>query len=166
MGRLSNAGITVLVVLIPRMLSSSAEHCGYQPTIWVQRLVLQFTKPPQAAYEMFDKVIVLYEGHKIYFGSTKDGKKYFENLGFECPDRQTDGDFLTSMTSAVERIPHPGWESRVPKTSKDFAAIWKSSSERRRLLDEIPEYDRDFPVGGEHLEKFTASRRAKQSKRQ
>ncbi|KAH7070040.1 BcATRO, ABC transporter [Paraphoma chrysanthemicola] len=121
---------------------------------------------PQAAYEMFDKVIVLYEGHQIYFGSTKDGKNYFENLGFKCPDRQTDGDFLTSMTSVVERIPRPGWENRVPRTAKDFAAIWRSSSERRRLLDDITEYDRDFPVGGEHLEKFTASRRAEQSKRQ
>ncbi|KAL5318885.1 hypothetical protein ACEPPN_013953 [Leptodophora sp. 'Broadleaf-Isolate-01'] len=121
---------------------------------------------PQAAYEVFDKVTVLYEGQQIYFGPTKDGKKYFENLGFECPDRQTDGDFLTSMTSAVERIPRPGWESRVPKTAKEFAAIWKSSTERAHLMDEIAEYERAFPVGGEHLEKFTASRRAEQSKRQ
>ncbi|OAL54233.1 BcATRO, ABC transporter [Pyrenochaeta sp. DS3sAY3a] len=121
---------------------------------------------PQAAYEIFDKVTVLYEGHQIYFGSTKDGKKYFENLGFECPNRQTDGDFLTSMTSAVERVPRSGWESRVPKTAKEFAAVWKSSPERARLMDEITKYDRAFPVGGEHLEKFTASRRAEQSKRQ
>ncbi|KAH7380815.1 BcATRO, ABC transporter [Cadophora sp. MPI-SDFR-AT-0126] len=121
---------------------------------------------PQVAYEIFDKVTVLYEGHQIYFGPTKDGKKYFENLGFECPERQTDGDFLTSMTSAVERIPRPGWESRVPRTAEEFAAMWKSSTERAGLMDEIMDYDRAFPVGGEHLEKFAASRRAEQSKRQ
>tara|TARA_R110002060_G_scaffold25245_1_gene34459 strand:+ start:490 stop:891 length:402 start_codon:yes stop_codon:yes gene_type:complete len=121
---------------------------------------------PQAAYDIFDKVTVLYDGHQIFFGSTKDGKKYFENLGFQCPDRQTDGDFLTSMTSPAETVVRPGWENKVPKTALEFSAVWKESPERAQLLREIDEYNREYPVGGEHLEKFQLSRKAEQSKRQ
>lgn len=94
-------------------------------------------QPPQAAYEIFDKVTVLYDGHQIYFGSTKNGKKYFEDLGFQCPDRQTDGDFLTSMTSPQETVIRPGWEGKVPRTAPEFAAIWKSSAERTLLFGRV-----------------------------
>jgi ABC-type multidrug transport system ATPase subunit len=54
---------------------------------------------PQSAYDLFDKVIVLYEGRQIFFGRTDEAKQYFINLGFECPARQTTPDFLTSMTA-------------------------------------------------------------------
>ncbi len=121
---------------------------------------------PQAAYEIFDKVTVLYEGRQIYFGPTKNAKKYFEDLGFECPDRQTDGDFLTSMTSANERVVRPGFERQVPRTAQEFAEIWQASVERAHLLNEITEYDRIYAVGGEHLENFKLSRKTEQSKRQ
>ena len=121
---------------------------------------------PQAAYDLFHKVTVLYAGHQIYFGRTTDAKKYFEDLGFQCPDRQTDGDFLTSMTSPDERVVRPGWEDRVPKTAEEFAAVWKSSPQRRELMEQIEAYDQKYEIGGEYLEKFTKSRRAQQSKRQ
>ncbi|KAF2845347.1 BcATRO, ABC transporter [Plenodomus tracheiphilus IPT5] len=121
---------------------------------------------PQAAYDMFDKVTLLYDGHQIYFGSVKKAKKYFEDLGFLCPEQQTDGDFLTSMTSPEETVVRPGWEGKVPRTALEFSNIWKASPERAQLLDDIDEYNRSHPIGGEHLEKFAVSRRAEQSTRQ
>jgi len=121
---------------------------------------------PQAAYDTFHKVTVLYEGRQIYFGRAVDAKKYFEALGFQCPDRQTDGDFLTSMTSVDERTVRAGWEDRVPINSQEFAAAWQNSPERKLLLQQIEEYNAKYPIGGEHLEKFKESRRAQQSKRQ
>ncbi|KAF2704437.1 putative multidrug resistance ABC transporter [Pleomassaria siparia CBS 279.74] len=121
---------------------------------------------PQAAYDHFDKVLVLYEGRQIYFGRTTTAKKYFVDMGFVCPDRQTDADFLTSMTSSLERIVREGHEDRVPRTPDEFAQRWKDSPERAKLLQDIDDYDRKFPLGGEHLEKFKASRRAQQAKAQ
>ncbi|KAL1851111.1 Multidrug resistance protein [Paecilomyces lecythidis] len=121
---------------------------------------------PQAAYDIFDKAIVLYEGRQIYFGSTKKAKQYFINLGFECPDRQTDPDFLTSMTSPKERIARPGFENRVPRTPDDFAAAWKNSAEYKALVEEIDEYDREHPIGGEDLKAFEQSRKLQQAKGQ
>ncbi len=119
---------------------------------------------PQAAYDCFDKVSVLYEGHQIYFGPTSVAKKYFTDLGFVCPDRQTDADFLTSMTSDLERVVQLGRENCVPRTASEFAAKWKSSAERTRLLQDIEAYNAVFPLGGAHLDKFKQSRRAQQAK--
>ncbi|OCK80389.1 putative multidrug resistance ABC transporter [Lepidopterella palustris CBS 459.81] len=121
---------------------------------------------PQSAYDIFDKVIVLYEGRQIYFGRTQDAKKYFTDMGFDCPDRQTTADFLTSMTSPIERVVRPGWEDRVPRTSDEFAERWKNSEDRKQLLAAIEDYDQRYPIGGQSFEQFKSSRRAQQAKRQ
>lgn len=121
---------------------------------------------PQAAYDLFDKVLVLYEGRQIFFGKTTDAKNFFVNMGFDCPDRQTDADFLTSMTSALERIVRPGWEDRVPRTPDEFAQIWKNSPERAALLQQIEAYEQKYPIGGEAGQKFKESRQAQKAKGQ
>lgn len=119
---------------------------------------------PQAAYDIFDKVIVLYEGYEIFFGITTEARGYFEKMGFVCPDRQTDSDFLTSMTSPQERIVREGWENQVPRTPEEFAARWKNSPERAQLLKEIEIYNQENPIHGEQAQKFLDSRRAQQAK--
>ncbi|TKA65501.1 hypothetical protein B0A49_05715, partial [Cryomyces minteri] len=121
---------------------------------------------PQSAYDVFDKVVVLYEGRQIYFGRTGDARRYFEDMGFDCPDRQTTADFLTSMTSPAERVIRPGWENKVPRTPDDFAAAWKASATRKQLMHDIEEYEEKYPPNGESVEKFIQSRRAQQSKHQ
>lgn len=121
---------------------------------------------PQNAYNYFDKVIVLYEGRQIYFGKATEAQRYFEELGFKCPDRQTTADFLTSMTSPAERVVRKGWEDRVPRTSDDFAERWKKSAPRKALLSEIEAYEQEHPIGGEDLANFQLSRRQQQSKYQ
>ncbi|EEB87302.1 hypothetical protein MPER_15408, partial [Moniliophthora perniciosa FA553] len=65
---------------------------------------------------IFDKVTVLYEGHQIYFGRAEAAKQYFVDMGFECPERQTTADFLTSLTNPAERRARPGFEHKVPRT--------------------------------------------------
>lgn len=119
---------------------------------------------PQAAYDLFDKALVLYEGRQIYFGSTKTARAFFENMGFECPHRQTDADFLTSMTSAHERKVRPGCEGQVPRTPDEFAARWKSSPEYEALIKEIEAYNKDHPIGGSDYDQFQASRQLQKSK--
>ncbi|TID15216.1 putative multidrug resistance ABC transporter [Venturia nashicola] len=121
---------------------------------------------PQAAYDIFDKVAVLYEGRQIFFGRCDEAQTYFEELGFDCPPRQTTADFLTSMTSPAERVVRPGWETRVPRTPDEFARRWQDSPQRKALLKEIDEYDAKFPLGGPALEQFKNSRRAQQAKHQ
>ncbi|KAK9250566.1 ABC-2 type transporter-domain-containing protein [Lipomyces tetrasporus] len=120
---------------------------------------------PQAAYEQFDRVVVLYEGRQIFFGKTSEAKAYFESLGFECPDRQTTPDFLTSMTSPGERRPKPGFENKVPRSPDEFAARWRESQARQILLEELEAYEEKHP-SELRLEEYNESRRAEQAKSQ
>ncbi|KAH6633454.1 ABC transporter CDR4 [Boeremia exigua] len=119
---------------------------------------------PQAAYDLFDKVLVLYEGRQIFYGKTTEAKAYFVNMGFVCPDRQTDADFLTSMTSSLERIVAKGFEGRTPRTPDEFHQRWLESPERVALLAEITAYEQKYPIGGEQAQKFAESRQLQQAK--
>ncbi|KAH8834333.1 ABC-2 type transporter-domain-containing protein [Flagelloscypha sp. PMI_526] len=118
----------------------------------------------QDAYDLFDKVTVLYEGRQIFFGRTEMARKYFEEMGFICAERQTTGDFLTSMSQPSERIVREGFESKVPRTATEFAQRWKDSPERNVLLAEIEAYQKEFPVSDERLQALQASRKTQQSR--
>ncbi|TLS31584.1 hypothetical protein PpBr36_03908 [Pyricularia pennisetigena] len=121
---------------------------------------------PQDAYDLFHKVIVLYEGRQIYFGPTGEARAYFENLGFVCPDQQTTADFLTSMTSDQERVIRPGWEGKAPRSPDEFAKAWMNSRQRAALMVEIDDYIERHPFDGQDLQTFAKSRRMDQSKTQ
>ncbi|KAK4187057.1 ABC-2 type transporter-domain-containing protein [Podospora australis] len=121
---------------------------------------------PQSAYDLFDKALVLYEGRQIFFGKATDAKQYFLNLGFDCPDRQTTPDFLTSMTSPLERVIRPGFEGKAPRTPDEFAAAWKNSAEYKALQTQIETYKQSHPINGPDAEAFRASKKAQQAKSQ
>lgn len=70
------------------------------------------------------------------------------------------------MTSHQERVIRPGWEGKTPRTPDDFARAWKASQQRARLLEDVEDYLQRHPFGGEHYQKFLASRRIDQSKSQ
>lgn len=121
---------------------------------------------PQSAYDLFDKAIVLYEGRQIFFGRSEEAKQYFIDLGFECPPRQTTPDFLTSMTAPLERIVRPGFEGKAPRTPDEFAAAWKNSATRAKLMAEIEAYKRDHPIDGPDAVAFREHKHAQQAKGQ
>lgn len=121
---------------------------------------------PQSAYDLFDKALVLYEGRQIFFGRADQARQYFIDLGFECPARQTTPDFLTSMTSPLERIIRPGFEGKAPRTPDEFAAAWKNSRQYQELRAEIEEYKATHPINGPDAEAFRASKQAQQAKGQ
>lgn len=49
-------------------------------------------------YNMFDKVLVIDDGHEVFFGPTQEARKHFESLGFAEKPRQTTPDYLTGCT--------------------------------------------------------------------
>ncbi|GME34398.1 ABC transporter-like protein [Neofusicoccum parvum] len=93
----------------------------------------------QAIYDLFDKVTVLYEGKQIFFGSTTRAQRFFEEMGWDCPPRQTTADFLTSVTNPIERKPRKGMEDHVPRTAEDFKKYWESSEDFKALCRGIEE---------------------------
>ncbi|CDK26871.1 unnamed protein product [Kuraishia capsulata CBS 1993] len=119
----------------------------------------------QDAYNLFDKVILLYEGRQIFFGDIHRAKGYFIRMGFHCPERQTVPDFLTSITSASERIPEKGFEHRVPRTAEEFETAWKKSPEYAELAAELD--DKFNSINSSHDEltnTIHAGHRAEQAK--
>lgn len=101
----------------------------------------------QDAYDLFDNVVVLYEGYQIFFGPATKAKEFFINMGYECPQRQTTADFLTSLTNPVERVVIPGYENKVPRTAKEFSDYWRASPEYTELRAKIDERLQHFEEG-------------------
>ena len=120
----------------------------------------------QSIYDIFDKVVVLYEGRQIYFGPTTSAKAYFVDMGFHCAERATTGDFLTSLTNPAERVVRQGFENQVPRTPDELALRWKQSQDRVQLLKEIDDFNEKYPIGGESLQLFQKSRKAAMAKGQ
>ncbi|KAH6954654.1 ABC-2 type transporter-domain-containing protein [Fusarium avenaceum] len=140
-----------------RVLRTQADVLGISSCVAIYQA-------PQSAYDLFDKVIVLYEGRQIYFGKTGEAQEYFESLGFICPEQQSTADFLTSMTNPRERIVRPG--ANPPRTSDEFAQVWKQSQQRSILIDNIDYYIEQHPFDGPDLQRFSQSRRLDQASAQ
>ena len=113
--------------------------------------------------QVFDKVAVLYEGRQIFFGAKDEAKQYFIDMGYECPDRQTTADFLTSLTNPAERIVRPGFEGKVPQTPDEFSKAWKTSTVRARLMDEITSFEEQNPEDGAPVEKLLQARKTQKA---
>lgn len=83
-------------------------------------------------YNQFDKVLVLAEGHQIYYGPRHEAKAYFENMGFICTPGANIADFLTSVSVPTERQIAPGFEDKVPQSAEEFAARFRASEAFQR----------------------------------
>ena len=118
----------------------------------------------QDIYDVFDKVVVLYEGRQIYFGPCGAAKAFFVDMGFHCLPRQTTADFLTSLTNPAERLVRPGFEGKVPRTPDEFAKRWQDSADRQALLEDIASFDREFSTSQtQAYQTMLANRRLTQS---
>lgn len=137
-----------------------------QSSVFGTSSVVAIYQAPQNAYDTFDTVCVLYEGRQIYFGPATQAQAYFERIGFVRPDGQSTPDFLTSMSSAGQRIPASGMEKIVPRTPDDFAKLWKNSAERKELMGHIADYNKEHPPMSEKANKFAAQRQLEKSRKQ
>ncbi|ODQ78009.1 hypothetical protein BABINDRAFT_172476 [Babjeviella inositovora NRRL Y-12698] len=117
----------------------------------------------QDAYDLFDKVILLFEGYQIFFGDTRTAKEYFVEMGYECPQRATTADFLTSLTNPAERVVRPGFENKVPLTPRDFYDVWNASPQRAALVQEIDAHFAAVQVAGKEGNTLQAAHKARQS---
>ncbi|AET39068.1 pleiotropic drug resistance family ABC transporter Ecym_3605 [Eremothecium cymbalariae DBVPG len=138
-----------------RALKTNAEVLRTTPLIAIYQC-------SQDAYELFDDVLLLYEGYEIYFGTASAAEEYFVEMGWECPAQQSTADFLTSVTAPAERRARAGYEEKVPRTAKEFYERWQGSKERAELCGQIEEYLR-HQSGGEgrkQLAEYHSNRQA------
>jgi len=126
--------------------------------------VVAIYQASQAIYDIFDKVVVLYEGREIFFGRCDEAEKYFLDMGWHNPARQTVADFLTSVTNPQERQAKKGMDEKVPRTPDEFVKYWKESSHYENLKREIEDHEQEFPMGGNLVNEFAESKRYQQAK--
>ncbi|PWY65417.1 hypothetical protein BO83DRAFT_410850 [Aspergillus eucalypticola CBS 122712] len=117
----------------------------------------------QSMYDLFDKVVLLYEGYEIYYGPRDRAVSYFEDMGWEKQERQVSGDYLTAITNPNERQVRPGMEEKVPRTAKEFAEFWKNSPEYQDLQKEITTYKQEHPPNGDSFNQLQVSHRQQQA---
>ncbi|QPC78086.1 hypothetical protein HYE68_008838 [Fusarium pseudograminearum] len=98
----------------------------------------------ESIINLFDKILVLYEGRGIFFGRISLASGYFERMGWYRLPRQTTGDFLTAITNPEQRQAKAGQERSVPRTSEEFEQYWRASPEYSTLMEEIDEYQKNF----------------------
>ncbi|GKZ32055.1 hypothetical protein AbraIFM66950_001164 [Aspergillus brasiliensis] len=89
------------------------------------------------AVSMFDKILVLNDGHVAYYGPASSAKAYFESLGFYCSPRISVSDFLASMSGVPEgRQPREDLQRPVPVQPADFEARFRESSFYQQTVSE------------------------------
>jgi len=95
----------------------------------------------EGIYEQFNKVLVLNDGHVVYFGPCEEARAYFVSLGFADMPRQTTPDYLSGCTDPNERRYQEGRdETNVPSTPEEMAKAFQESDIYRRMIAEKDEY--------------------------
>ncbi|KAL2269279.1 hypothetical protein VTJ83DRAFT_1463 [Remersonia thermophila] len=120
----------------------------------------------EGIYELMDRVLVIDEGRMLYQGPAAEARKYFEDLGFYAPPRQTTADFLTSLCDPVSRRFREGWEHRCPKTPAELEKAFRESPAYQRLLDDVAAFE-DHLTATNHADarQFRQSVREQKSRR-
>ncbi|KAK4150582.1 hypothetical protein C8A00DRAFT_46061 [Chaetomidium leptoderma] len=120
----------------------------------------------EGIYELMDKVLVIDEGRMLYQGPAKQARKYFEDLGFYAPPRQTTPDFLTSICDPTSRQFRDGWEDRCPKTAEELETAFRSSASYQRILADVEDFERHLQkTGHADMQKFKESVQDQKSRR-
>ncbi|OBR15190.1 ABC-2 type transporter [Colletotrichum higginsianum IMI 349063] len=96
----------------------------------------------ESIYELMDKVLVIDDGRMLFQGPAGEAKKYFEDLGYLCPPRQTTADFLTSIADKNARHFQPGREETAPKTPEELERAFRESEHYRRVAEDVEDYER------------------------
>ncbi|KAI1388310.1 ABC-2 type transporter [Hypoxylon trugodes] len=95
----------------------------------------------ESLYSLVDKVLLIDNGQCLYYGPSDRAKQYFLDLGFDCPERWTTADFLTSVTDPHERSVRSGWEDRIPRSAQDFAEVYRKSEAYQHNIKDIEDYE-------------------------
>ncbi|XP_014513559.1 pleiotropic drug resistance protein 2 [Vigna radiata var. radiata] len=66
-------------------------------------MIISLLQPAPEAFNLFDDIILLSEGHIVYQGPRESVLSFFESVGFKCPERKGVADFLQEVTSRKDQ---------------------------------------------------------------
>ncbi|CAI5737035.1 unnamed protein product [Peronospora destructor] len=68
-------------------------------------VVLSIHQPSARSFMLLDKIMLLGKGKLLYSGAPVESKKYFQDLGFKCPEHENIADFILDIASDTRNIP-------------------------------------------------------------
>jgi ABC-type multidrug transport system ATPase subunit len=118
-----------------------------------------------------DKVLVVDKGRMIHQGPAYKTKKYFQDLGYYCPERQTTADFLTTCTDPTEWRSRDDFDEPITKGSSELEKDFRVSEAYEGVLRDVSEYEqmfqetdhadvREFKLSGRVAKSKTVSKRS------
>ncbi|KAG6540832.1 hypothetical protein Mapa_017810 [Marchantia paleacea] len=66
-------------------------------------ILMALLQPAPETFNLFDDILLLAEGHIVYYGLRENVLDFFENLGFKLPPRKGVADFLQEVTSRKDQ---------------------------------------------------------------
>jgi ABC-type multidrug transport system ATPase subunit len=109
----------------------------------------------EGIYKQFDKVLLLNEGHVVYFGPAAEARAYMVGLGFLDLPRQTSADYLSGCTDPNERRFQEGRdESNVPSTPEAMEEAFRKSDIYARMVAEKDAYKAQMQAEEQDREQF------------
>jgi ATP-binding cassette, subfamily G (WHITE), member 2, SNQ2 len=112
----------------------------------------------ESIYQHFDKVMVIDEGHQVFFGPAESARAYFEGLGFVEKPRQTTPDYLTGCTDRFEREYKSGRSAEnAPSSPGSFVEAFEKSEFSALLSAEMAEYKQQMVAEKHIYDEFQAA---------
>ncbi|RYR75920.1 hypothetical protein Ahy_A01g000522 isoform C [Arachis hypogaea] len=101
--------------------------------------LISLLQPAPETFDLFDDIVLMAEGKIVYHGPRDCIVEFFEDCGFQCPQRKGTADFLQEVISRKDQAQY--W-SRVEEpysyvTVEQFIEKFKHSSFGKKLGEEI-----------------------------
>eukprot|EP00250_Pteridium_aquilinum_P007828 c17471_g1_i1 orf=114-2393(+) len=109
-------------------------------------IIMTIHQPSSRLFHMFDKLLLLSEGHPIYFGKGKDAMEYFASLHFSPQLAMNPADFLLDLaTGNVDSI-------TLPESLRNLEVSLQPGNMSSWALETDDQSSSDISVDSQHLE--------------
>lgn len=82
-------------------------------------IVMSIHQPRYNIFNMFDNLLLLSEGHTVYFGEAKKALNYFENLGYKCDPQTNPSDFILDVVITAAKKQKQNLKLPAPMQRED-----------------------------------------------
>ncbi|KAJ1812244.1 hypothetical protein LPJ75_003744, partial [Coemansia sp. RSA 2598] len=86
-------------------------------------VLMTIHQPSAKIFNTFDKVILLSQGHLVYFGPTRSAIGYFASIGYQCPVHENPADYFIDVMTLDFRNEAALAESRARVTGLVYSFI-------------------------------------------
>ncbi|EGD79576.1 ABC transporter [Salpingoeca rosetta] len=109
-------------------------------------IIATIHQPRSSIFQMFDLLLLLSEGHTMYFGPAADAVGYFGSIGYGCPDEFNPADYFLDLVSLDQRNPRAldATRKRISFLSERFEEHQQRHPVVTDVSDVISQHEKDL----------------------